>query len=105
MNFKFGVNQTQISHYILQNTPKTHQSGQKACSSRFFLDFGLENFLALNQKSAMISMFKIHIYIDSEIFRQISLKNLIVGFLVNDTWAKSGFEIWPLSEFLEYFGG
>ena len=36
-------------------------------------------------------MCKIHIYIDSETFRQIPLKN--VGFLVNDTLAKWGFEI------------
>ena len=53
-------------------------------------------FVGLNQKSATISMCKIHIYIDSESFRQILLKNVGVGFLVNDTWAKWGFEIWPL---------
>ena len=42
-------------------------------------------------------MCKIHIYIDSESFRQILLKNVEgVGFLVNDTWAKWGFEIWSV---------
>ena len=36
---KFEVNQTKIGHYILQNTPKTHQSviHQKAYSSYIFL--------------------------------------------------------------------
>ena len=34
-----------------------------------FFDFGLNFFRGLNQKSAMISMCKIHIYIDSERFR------------------------------------
>ena len=65
---------------------------------RFFLDFWPQIFFGgLNQKSAIISMCKIHIYIDSERFQTNSLKNVGgVGFLVNDTWAKLGFEIWPL---------
>ena len=37
-----------------------------------FFGFWAQNFFGgLNQKSAMISMCKIHIYIDSESFRQI----------------------------------
>ena len=39
-------------------------------------------------------------------FQTNSLKNVGgVGFLVNDTWAKWGFEIWTsFGEFLEFFG-
>ena len=44
IHINFGVNQTQISHSISKNTPKTHQSGhiskphfaQKAYSSYIF---------------------------------------------------------------------
>ena len=39
---------------------------------RAFFGFWAQNFFGgLNQKSAIISMCKIHIYIDSESFRQI----------------------------------
>ena len=38
---------------------------------KFVLDFGSTFFGGLNQKSAMICMRKIHIYIDSERFRRI----------------------------------
>ena len=88
---KFGVNQTQIGHSIPKKTPKTHQSGhiskphfaqvsftKKPTPPTFFNEkpgfFGFWAqifFGGLNQKSAMISMCKIHIYIDSESFRQI----------------------------------
>ena len=72
----FEVNQNQIGHSI----PKKQD----------FFEFLAQNFFGgLNQKSAMICMCKIHIYINSETFRQIHLK----GFLVNDTLAKWGFEI------------
>ena len=68
--------------------------------------FGSNFFGGLNQKSAMISMCKIHIYIDSERFRQIHRKNVGgVGFLVNDTWAKWDFEKCHFGQFFEYFGG
>ena len=53
-------------------------------------------FEGLNQKSAMISMCKIHIYIDSERFRKFIEKYRWSRLLVNDTWAKWGFEIWLL---------
>ena len=52
---KFGVNQTQIGHSI----------------PAFFGFWAQIFFGGLNQKSATISMCKIHIYIDSESFRQI----------------------------------
>ena len=44
----------------------------KSKKSRAFFGFWAQNFFGgLNQKSATISMCKIHIYIDSESFRQI----------------------------------
>ena len=73
---KFGVNQTQIGNSIPKKTPKTHQVFDLGLQNNF--DFGLKFgfwaqifFGGLNQKSAMISMCKIHIYIYSESFRQI----------------------------------
>ena len=68
----FKVNHTQISHSIPKNTPKSHLNGHisKPHLARLILDFRLKIFGGLNQKSASISMCKIHIYIDSECFRQ-----------------------------------
>ena len=57
---KFGVNQTQIGHSI-----------PAILSPAFFRFWPQIFFGGLNQKSATISMCKIHIYIDSESFRQI----------------------------------
>ena len=48
----------------------------------------------------MISMYKIHIYIDSERFRKIGG----VGFLVNDTWAKCVLRYGHLVSFWSIFG-
>ena len=120
---KFEVYQTQIGHsipkklqkltkvVISQNPilPKCHSPKSllllhfsmnlSETFSPAFVGFWAQNFFGgLIQKSAIISMCKIHIYIDSKKFQTNSLKNVGgVGFLVNDTWAKLGFEIWPLS--------
>ena len=56
---------------------KLHESQDRRKTEDNFLlkggggGFGLIFFGGLNQKSAMISICKIHIYIDSESFRQI----------------------------------
>ena len=81
MQTNFEVNQTQISHYIpkiLQKVTKMAISQipilPKCHSSKSPANFGFWAqifFGGLNQKSASISMCKIHIYIDSECFRQI----------------------------------
>ena len=83
---KFEVIQTQIGHSILKNSKNSPKwpylkspfcpsvIHQKAYSSYIFGFWTQIFFGGLNQKSAMISMCKIHIYIDSESFRQIHWK-------------------------------
>ena len=64
-----------------------------------FFDLGLQKiFGGLNQKSAMISMCKIHIYIDSESFRQIQKKGVTLG----QNWV---LRYGHFGEFLEFFLG
>ena len=64
--------------------------------------FGSWAQIILEAKLKIPLIFEIHIYIDSESFRQIHKKLGGVGIFVIDTWPKWCFEIWP---FLWFFWG
>ena len=74
----FEVNQTQICHSIPKNTKMAISQNPilpkcQLPKSLLLLHLRLKIFFGgYNQKSATISMCKIHIYIDSETFRQIN---------------------------------
>ena len=67
---KQNLSITRVSSAFMQSA--LNPKSPKSKKSPAFFGFWAQNFFGgLNQKSATISMCKIHIYIDSESFRQI----------------------------------
>ena len=89
---KFEVNQTQIGHSIPKKSPKLTKVAISQ-NSIFPKCHSPKSLLILHFSMNFSETFRINVNMDFAHTNHVGG----VGFLVNDTWAKWSFEIWPLS--------